>query len=483
VCESDIEVIESDSDIEVIESGSDSDIEVIESDIESDIEVIESNSDSFDIIGSDGESIEVLTSEERSTVSSIEVMGELDNLLEETMTTESDSQPRDNSPTEGTPVRREDGDFELAVKMIYNYGVESNEQQILNAMKNEILLAERVVVRGEGSWEFGHPWKKQRLKPHPNILRIECAFVDEVPYVADSLDHYPASLPTRYNPEGCGRNMTLFLIMKKYPWTVSSYLEQHDFDLRQRLLLQAQLLEGVAHLAQSHVAHRDIKADNILLAQQEDDLHLVLGDFGCCLVSDWKENLRIPYTTEHVSKGGNAALSAPEIATAQPGWFSVLDFRKSDVWAAGAVAYEIFGAHNPFYRRPKTRPEARALDARTYTEEQLPDIPGLPAHVNAAIKLLLTRNHRKRPDARTAATMFKLLLWAPQTWFSQTGPPSKSHVAAWLRSLAVSLICMPRGGASSTPVSNVENFLKSSLATLDLNHVYKAVCLLHSLQN
>ena len=58
---------------------------------------------------------------------------------------------------------------------------------------------------------------------------------------------------------------------------------------------------------------------------------------------------------------------APEIKTAVPGPDSILDYTKADLWAAGALAYEIFGAVNPFYGY---------LDARHYSEEDLPVLPG-----------------------------------------------------------------------------------------------------------
>ena len=39
---------------------------------------------------------------------------------------------------------------------------------------------------------------------------------------------------------------------------------------------------------------------------------LVLSDFGCCL-ADQKNGLKIPYTTDAISKEGNMALMAPEV--------------------------------------------------------------------------------------------------------------------------------------------------------------------------
>ena len=63
-----------------------------------------------------------------------------------------------------------------------------------------------------------------------------------------------------------------------------------------------------------------------------------------------------------------------QIVSARPGIFSFLDYTKSDVWAVGALAYEIFGSANPFYGRVAT--PGRKLQNDTYIEKDLPDFPG-----------------------------------------------------------------------------------------------------------
>ena len=63
-----------------------------------------------------------------------------------------------------------------------------------------------------------------------------------------------------------------------------------------------------------------------------------------------------------------------QIVSAHPGFFSFLDYTKSDVWAAGALAYEIFGCANPFYGRVAA--PGRKLQNDTYAEKDLPDFPG-----------------------------------------------------------------------------------------------------------
>ena len=57
------------------------------------------------------------------------------------------------------------------------------------------------------------------------------------------------------------------------------------------------------------------------------------------------------------------ALMAPEVLNAEPGVWSKIDYSKADVWAAGAIAYELFGAPNPLYARTnlKTNGKKRTL--------------------------------------------------------------------------------------------------------------------------
>ena len=57
-----------------------------------------------------------------------------------------------------------------------------------------------------------------------------------------------------------------------------------------------------------------------------------------------------------------------QILSAQPGPYSVLDYSKADLWATGALAYEIFGGDNPFYSQ---------LNSASYREQDLPPLPGM----------------------------------------------------------------------------------------------------------
>lgn len=67
----------------------------------------------------------------------------------------------------------------------------------------------------------------------------------------------------------------------------------------------------------------------------------------------------------------------------------MIDYSKADAWAVGAISYEIFGEHNPFYRPV-------GLESRRYQEKQLPPLPSsVLADVQLVIRLLLRRNPSK----------------------------------------------------------------------------------------
>ena len=140
---------------------------------------------------------------------------------------------------------------------------------------------------------------------------------------------------------------------------------------------------------------RDLKSDNILLdiSEVSDNCpSLVITDFGCCL-ADKVHGLYLPYNTHDLDKGGNAALMAPEVVTAEPGPFTSINYTKADLWTAGTIAYEIFGMKNPFYG---VENDKAPLKNHNYTEDQLPALPDeLPPVVAALVRNILSRNLNK----------------------------------------------------------------------------------------
>lgn len=103
---------------------------------------------------------------------------------------------------------------------------------------------------------------------HSNLLKILDSNTDDLWYVSEFHEHGPL---TRQATMG-------------------------NVDLVQQLRRFAALVQGVASLHEQNLVHRDIKPDNIFVA---DDGRLILGDFGIVFFED-KEHMRVSATFENV---------------------------------------------------------------------------------------------------------------------------------------------------------------------------------------
>merc|ERR1711971_547704 len=318
----------------------------------------------------------------------------------------------------------EANDHPLAMKMMFNFHAESNAQAILKSMQKETIVAQNVVDLPKSSSDV-------KITPHPNIVKMYTAFSDYIPELSESMELYPHALPPRINPQGFGRNMSLFVIMKSYKYNLRRFLDEKGQNMpwRSSLIILTQILEGLVHLSRFKVAHRDLKSDNILISDCGGEV--VLTDFGCCYANS-NFGFKCPYITEDVDRGGNAALMAPEVANATPGLFSFIDYSKADVWAAGTLAYEIFGLENPFYN---------GLDSRTYSSEELPSLSEkVPIVIDNLVKFLLKKNPLHRPNADEAASICQVLIWAPKAWTSGEITPSSQDILQWTMTMTTKVI-------------------------------------------
>ncbi|XP_046669203.1 serine/threonine-protein kinase Pink1, mitochondrial [Homalodisca vitripennis] len=339
--------------------------------------------------------------------------------------------------------------FPYAVKMMFNYDAESNASAILRSMYCETVPARVHYSNSELiEWEQSMEEHAVVLPPHPNIVAMHCVFADWVPSIPGAISDYPDALPSRLNPDGSGRNMSLFLLMKRYDCSLKEYLREQKPDVREAILLLTQLLEAVAHMTKYGVAHRDLKSDNVLLDLSEGSGScpmLAVSDFGCCL-ADRTVGLSMPFRTLDTNRGGNAALMAPEVACATPGLFTYIDYSKSDAWAVGTIAYELMSEQgNPFYRSAST---GAILRNTSYTDTDLPPLDdAVPPVVSRLVHDLLARNPNQRPSAEVAATVCQLFLWAPTSWLNPLHTralPSSSEILQWLLCLTTKVLCEGR---------------------------------------
>lgn len=377
--------------------------------------------------------------------------------------------------------------YPLALKMMFNYDIQSNAMAILRAMYKETIPAINKYNNADADgWEKQLMEQTVQLPQHPNIVLMVGVFCAQVPNLMQSNSLYPMALPQRLNPQGYGRNMSLFLLMKRYEYSLCEYLKSsQDISMRTRLLLFAQLLEGVAHLYRHGVAHRDLKSDNILIDLNGNDVHpiLVLSDFGCCL-ADKNNGLTVPYTSMDIDKGGNTALMPPEIITKTPGTFSILDYSKSDLWACGAIAYEIFDSINPFYGQSNANettdsPLQPILKSAKYQDEELPSLnENVPSLVRKLITNILHRNPNQRLSPDIAANVMQLFLWAPSSWLKPSVNVNSPEILQWLLSLTTKVLYETRlGGILS---GNRDTNDKFGLRNIESNRTHTEYLLLSS---
>ena len=148
-------------------------------------------------------------------------------------------------------------------------------------------------------------------------------------------------------------------------------------------------------LAAAHargIVHRDVKPDNIFLAESGDEVVPKVLDFGVAKLlptAASPESLRLTNTGAML---GTPYYMAPEQAAARPAF----DHRV-DLWAVGVVLYETLAGRRPF-------------DGQVYGQifaaifgEEPPPLDELAPELPAAVVELVGRCLRKRPEERPAA--------------------------------------------------------------------------------
>src|SRR5436309_1115511 len=143
--------------------------------------------------------------------------------------------------------------------------------------------------------------------------------------------------------------------------------------LADALRIAAEVGDALQYAHEVGVLHRDVKPANILLSRA----HAMVADFGIAKLMEQVKGGQSSLTGAGLTPG-TAEYMSPE----QAGGAERLDAR-SDVYALGAVLYEMLVGEAPF-----TGPSVQAIVARVMTENPRP-VTGqrrsVPEHVNAAV--------------------------------------------------------------------------------------------------
>jgi serine/threonine-protein kinase len=183
------------------------------------------------------------------------------------------------------------------------------------------------------------------------------------------------------------------------------------------LQVAREVLDALQYAHERGVIHRDIKPENILLQGG----HALVADFGIALAVQQAGGQRMTQTGLSL---GTPQYMAPEQAVGD----KHVDAR-ADVYALGAVAYEMLAGEPPF-----TGPTAQAILAKAITEQPVPlarmrDL--VPPHVDAAVRQALAKLPADRPSS---AREFASALHNPAFTWGIPGPTTPATAAGSRRS-------------------------------------------------
>lgn len=146
----------------------------------------------------------------------------------------------------------------------------------------------------------------QTVSGHPNIVELRQSFSDR--------------------QTGCW-----FMVMERCGCTVAEHLQRVPHKLKDMPWLLRQMLMGVAACHQAEIVHRDIKAENFLMAAG--DSAVKLCDFGLA-ARVRARGLR--------GESGTAPMMSPEMLAGEPYGMG------TDVWSFGAMSYLFFFWELPY---------------------------------------------------------------------------------------------------------------------------------------
>jgi hypothetical protein len=178
-----------------------------------------------------------------------------------------------------------------------------------------------------------------RLPAHRHIIAVLHSFAD----TADGLPGWD------FDPS-IVRARTTIVVMPFLPKDLKVLMKsvhrrgERFSDLRAARIVH-QLLLAICHLKAHEIVHRDVKLDNVLLADVGTERErAVLTDFG--MHFDLRKNgvvdSRVELRYDGFHRGGAPIALAPEVTLPQPGPGVYIDYSKNDEWAVGMIAHELF---------------------------------------------------------------------------------------------------------------------------------------------
>lgn len=169
---------------------------------------------------------------------------------------------------------------------------------------------------------------------------------------------------------------------------------------RDALDITLQIASALSHVHQAGVIHRDLKPENVLLLHPEEaggTRTVKLTDFGIAKLSD------MPAITFTEQLFGTPGYIAPELVEGKPA------SPATDLYALGAMLYEMMSGHLPFKGKGQAELLLKPLSSAPTPIGQ--HVGNLPRGVQFLVMRLLARNPQERPvDAAEVMETCRILL-------------------------------------------------------------------------
>lgn len=163
-------------------------------------------------------------------------------------------------------------------------------------------------------------------------------------------------------------------------------VERNHYTEKDARDLTRSLIEGVEFLHSHKIVHRDLKPQNLLLASEDDDAAVKIGDFG------FAKRVHTPHSL--ITRCGTPTYVAPEILKNHPHDSS------ADMWSIGVILFVLLVGYPPFMEENQ-----RALFHKVRLGEYQffePDWEGISEEAKELISQLLVVDPAGRLSARQA---------------------------------------------------------------------------------
>lgn len=178
---------------------------------------------------------------------------------------------------------------------------------------------------------------------------------------------------------------------------ITSFCDNRQLDVRQRLALFAEVCDAVQHAHQKGIIHRDLKPSNILVADSADKPVVKVIDFG--VAKALSESL----TEQTLITLQGQPLGTPRYMSPEQFEESASVDTRSDVYSLGVVLYELLTGTTPL-RRERLRDYSPEQLRRAITDDD-PDVPSQRIRVVDGDST--GRTSTRQLDARRLSSLIK----------------------------------------------------------------------------